>query len=42
MARLVTARAPYYEALADFVIDVDDLTPAEVADRILAAAPKAS
>lgn len=41
MARLLKERAPYYEALADFVIDVDDLKPSDVADRILAAAPKA-
>ena len=39
MGRLLTDRAPYYTELADLVIDVDDLTPAEVAARILAAAP---
>ena len=39
MGRLLTDRAPFYMELADLVIDVDDLTPAEVAARILAAAP---
>jgi shikimate kinase len=39
MRRLVTARAPFYEELADLVVDVDDLAPAEVAERILAAVP---
>jgi shikimate kinase len=39
MGRLLSARAPFYTELADLVIDVDDLTPAEVAERILAAAP---
>ena len=39
MGRLLTARAPFYTELADLVIDVDDLTPAEVAAHILAAAP---
>jgi len=37
MVRLSTVRAPFYEELADLVIDVDALTPAEVAERILAA-----
>jgi shikimate kinase len=38
MVRLVRERAPYYEELADEVIDVDDLSPDEVADRVIAAA----
>jgi shikimate kinase len=37
MVRLLEARAPLYTELADVVIDVDELTPAEVARRILAA-----
>jgi hypothetical protein len=31
-------REPLYREVADVVIDVDDLTPAEVAERVLAAA----
>jgi shikimate kinase len=38
MVRLVKERAPYYEELADAAIDVDDLSPDEVADRVIAAA----
>jgi shikimate kinase len=38
MVRLVKERAPYYAELADAVIDVDDLSPDEVADRVIAAA----
>ncbi|HEY6472462.1 MAG TPA: shikimate kinase [Acidimicrobiales bacterium] len=38
MVRLVKERAPYYAELADEVIDVDDLSPDEVADRVIAAA----
>jgi shikimate kinase len=38
MARLLQQRAPYYAEVADAVIDVDHLTPAQVADRVLAAA----
>lgn len=38
MARLLTERAPYYAEVADAVIDVGDLTPDQVADRVLAAA----
>jgi shikimate kinase len=38
MVRLVQERAPYYEELADEVIDVDDLSPDEVVDRVIAAA----
>ncbi|HEY1444056.1 MAG TPA: shikimate kinase [Acidimicrobiales bacterium] len=41
MVRLLTERAPLYAELARLVIDVDDLTPSEVAERILAAAPAA-
>jgi len=39
MRRLLAERAPFYEELADLVIDVDDLDAAEVAERILAATP---
>jgi shikimate kinase len=38
MARLLTERAPHYAEVADAVIDVDHLTPDEVADRVLDAA----
>jgi len=38
MARLLTERAPYYAEVADAVIDVGDLTPDQVADRVLDAA----
>jgi shikimate kinase len=38
MDRLVNERAPYYTELADAVIDVDELSPDEVADRVIAAA----
>jgi shikimate kinase len=38
MARLVKERAPFYEELSDEVIDVDDLSPDDVADRVIAAA----
>lgn len=38
LARLAVERAPYYAEVADAVIDVDDLTVEEVADRVLAAA----
>jgi shikimate kinase len=42
MRRLLGTRAPFYTELADLVIDVDDLTPSDVAERILAsAAPSA-
>jgi shikimate kinase len=37
MARLYTERRPLYEALADLVVDVDQLSPTEVVDRIEAA-----
>jgi shikimate kinase len=38
MTRLAAERAPYYADVADAVIDVGDLTPDQVADRVLAAA----
>jgi shikimate kinase len=44
MVQLNAVRAPLYAELADLVIDVDELPPAEVARRILAAvgAPQAA
>jgi shikimate kinase len=38
LARLLTERAPHYAEVADAVIDVDLLTPDQVADRVLDAA----
>lgn len=38
MARLLAERAPRYEEVADAMIDVDLLTPDQVADRVLDAA----
>jgi shikimate kinase len=38
MARLFEQREPFYREVADAVIDVDDLTVDEVADRVMAAA----
>jgi shikimate kinase len=38
MVRLFEERAPYYEEVADSVIDVEDLTVEAVADRVMAAA----
>jgi shikimate kinase len=38
MTRLLTERAPHYAEVADAVIDVDRLTPDQVADRVLDAA----
>ncbi len=38
MVRLLKERAPHYAEVADAVIDVDHLTPDQVADRVLAAA----
>jgi shikimate kinase len=35
MVRLSEERAPFYEEVADDVIDVDDLAPADVAARII-------
>jgi shikimate kinase len=37
LATLYGERRPLYQQLSDVVIDVDDLTPNEVADRIVAA-----
>jgi len=37
MRRLLEERAPLYAELAELVIDVDDLPPTQVAERILAA-----
>ena len=37
MVRLAAERGPFYEDVADAVIDVDDLTPDQVADRVLEA-----
>lgn len=37
LASLYAARRPYYEELADVVVDVDTLGPDEVADRVIAA-----
>ena len=34
---LYAERRPYYQELADVVVDVDDLTPGEVADQVVAA-----
>ncbi len=38
LIRLAAERAPYYAEVADAVIDVDELSPDQVADRVLAAA----
>jgi shikimate kinase len=38
LATMDRDREPLYREVADVVIDVDDLTPVEVADRVLAAA----
>jgi shikimate kinase len=38
MVRLAAERAPYYAEVADAVIDVDELSPDEVADRVIEAA----
>ncbi len=38
LTELYAARRRYYEEIADVVIDVDDLSPAEVADRVVAVA----
>jgi shikimate kinase len=38
LAAMQRDREPLYREVADVVIDVDDLTPAEVAERVLAAA----
>ena len=39
LTRLADERAPLYKDVADAVVDVDGLTPAEVADRVLELAP---
>jgi len=36
LARLAAARRPYYEEVAGAVVDVDDLSAEEVADRVVA------
>ena len=36
-SRLSAAREPFYEEVAHVVVDVDDLEPDEVTERILAA-----
>ncbi len=38
LERLDAVRRPLYRSLADVVVDVDDLRPEEVVDRVLAAA----
>ena len=38
LARLEAERRPFYEELASTVIDVDELTPGQVVDRVVAAA----
>lgn len=35
MTRLLTERAPFYDEVADLVVDVDDLSPEEAVARIL-------
>ena len=37
LVRLDTVRAPYYAEVADVIIDVDELTPAAVVERIMEA-----
>ena len=37
LARLALARSPLYTELADVIVDVDDLTPHDVVDRVVAA-----
>jgi shikimate kinase len=39
LARLYPERRPLYEELADIVIDVDELTPSQIVDKIAAALP---
>ena len=41
LTRIESERRPLYEEVADVVIDVDDLGPDAVADRVLAAVPPA-
>ena len=40
LVRLSEERRPYYEDVADTVIDVDDLSPAEVVDRVVQVAQR--
>lgn len=42
LARLYLERRPIYEELADLAIDVDEMRPSEVVDRILSAREKAN
>ncbi len=42
LARLYQERRPIYEELADLVIDVDELRPSEVVDRIMSARERAN
>jgi shikimate kinase len=42
MRKLYEGRKPLYEKLADFIVDVDDLAPDDVAGRIIEALPAAS
>ena len=37
LARLDAERLPLYRALADVIVDVDELSPTQVVDRIVAA-----
>ena len=39
LARLYDVRRPLYEEVADVVVDVDELSPEEAVDRIVAALP---
>jgi shikimate kinase len=39
LAQLYPQRRPVYEDLADLVVDVDQITPGEVVDKIVAALP---
>ncbi|MHB8595060.1 MAG: shikimate kinase [Acidimicrobiales bacterium] len=39
VSEMDAARRPLYDALADLVVDVDDLSPEAVADRVVAALP---
>jgi shikimate kinase len=39
LARLSLRRTPMYTEVADLIVDVDDLTPDEIVDRITAALP---
>lgn len=39
LTRLYTQRRPLYEELADVVVDVDELSPGDIVDKIVAALP---